>query len=259
MEQPKGLRLVEKAVEVLDQLAEKGELSVAQLAELTGEPRSSLYRLISSLESRNLVEPASSRGLIRLGTRLLSWGAATQAGLSIRDRALPVMEWVNSASELTTYLLVRRDYMGVCIERLEGLRVSSLSLMLGGFISLHLGAAPRALLAFSDRGFWQEYVDHHELESPTGQKPLTPKTLFELLEIERSQGYTISDGDVSEGIASIGAPVFNHAGKVEAAISVSGIRAQVLEGEADRTIELVIGAAREISALMGAPKNLKLD
>lgn len=259
MEQPKGLRLVEKAVEVLDQLSEKGELSVAQLAELTGEPRSSLYRLISSLESLKLVEPASSRGLVRLGTRLLSWGAATQAGLSIRDRALPVMQRVNEDCELTTYLLVRRDYMGVCIERLEGLRVSSLSLMLGGFISLHLGAAPRALLAFSDRSFWKDYVANHELESPTSRPQLTEASLFELLNQERSQGYTVSDGDVSEGIASIGAPVYNHLGKVEGAISVSGIRAQVLEGEADRIIKLVVDAAAEISSVMGAPKNPRLD
>lgn len=259
MEQPKGLRLLEKAVDVLDQLAEKGELSVAQLAELTGEPRSSLYRLISSLESRNLVEPASSRGLIRLGTRLLSWGSATQARLSIRDRALPVLQRINEDCELTTYLLVRRDYMGVCIERLEGLRVSSLSLMLGGFMSLHLGAAPRALLAFSDRAFWKDYVANHELESPTELPPLTEDHLLELLEQERSQGYTISDGDVSTGIASIGAPVYNHLGKVEAAISVSGIRAQVLEGEADRIIEIVVSAGREISDLMGAPRAPKLD
>jgi DNA-binding IclR family transcriptional regulator len=48
-------------------------------------------------------------------------------------------------------------------------------------------------------------------------------------------------------------------GRVETAISVSGIRAQVLEGEADRMIDLVVRASKEISALMGAPKNLKLD
>tara|TARA_B110000259_G_scaffold176071_1_gene211888 strand:+ start:717 stop:1496 length:780 start_codon:yes stop_codon:yes gene_type:complete len=257
LEQPKGLRLVEKAVEVLDQLADKGELSVAQLSELTGEPRSSLYRLISSLESRNLVEPASSRGLIRLGTKLLTWGAATQAGLSVRDRALPILKKLNSDSGLTTYLLLRRGYTGVCIERLEGLRVSSLSLMLGGVIQLHLGAAPRALMAFADRKLWQEYLDNQSLESPTSQVPLSPVKLLALLESERSKGVTISDGDVSEGIAAIGAPVYGHGGKVEAAISVSGIRAQVLEAEAEDTMTLVKIAAQEISLLMGAPRNLQ--
>lgn len=254
MESPKGLKLVEKAVEVLDQLAERGELSVAQLAELTGEPRSSLYRLIASLESLRLVEPASSRGLIRLGTRLLSWGAATQTGLSVRDRALPVMKRINEACELTTYLLVKRDYHGVCIERLEGLRVSSLSLLLGGFISLHLGAAPRALLAFSDREFWKEYADNHDLESPTDLPPLSRDKLFALLEKERAQGYTVSDGDVSSGIASIGAPVYNHLGKVEGAISVSGIRQDVLADKEAEIIKLVTEGAAEISDLLGAPR-----
>jgi DNA-binding IclR family transcriptional regulator len=253
MESPKGLKLVEKAVEVLDQLAQRGELSVAQLAEFTGEPRSSLYRLIATLETLRLVEPASSRGLIRLGTRLLSWGAATQSGLNVRDRALPVMQRINESCELTTYLLVQRDFHGVCIERLEGLRVSSLSLLLGGFISLHLGAAPRALLAFSDRAFWQTYADQQELESPTELPPLKPAQLFELLEAERGQGYTISDGDVSSGIASIGAPVYNHLGQVEAAISVSGIRQDVLGDTREEIIRLVTEGASEISAALGAP------
>lgn len=256
MESPKGLKLVEKAVEVLDQLARRGELSVAQLSELTGEPRSSLYRLIASLESMRLVEPASSRGLVRLGTRLLSWGAATQSGLSVRDRALPVMNRINGTSELTTYLLVKREYHGVCIERLEGIRVSSLSLLLGGFISLHLGAAPRALLAFSERQFWTEYADNHELESPTELPQLSRDKLFALLERERAQGYTVSDGDVSSGIASIGAPVFNHLGKVEAGLSVSGIRQDVLEEKEAQIIKLVTEGAAEISDLLGAERKL---
>lgn len=256
MESPKGLKLVEKAVEVLDQLARRGELSVAQLSELTGEPRSSLYRLIASLESMRLVEPASSRGLVRLGTRLLSWGAATQSGLSVRDRALPVMNRINGTSELTTYLLVKREYHGVCIERLEGIRVSSLSLLLGGFISLHLGAAPRALLAFSERQFWTEYADNHELESPTELPQLSRDKLFALLERECAQGYTVSDGDVSSGIASIGAPVFNHVGKVEAGLSVSGIRQDVLEEKEAQIIKLVTEGAAEISDLLGAVRKL---
>lgn len=256
MESPKGLKLVEKAVEVLDQLARRGELSVAQLSELTGEPRSSLYRLIASLESMRLVEPASSRGLVRLGTRLLSWGAATQSGLNVRDRALPVMNRINGTSELTTYLLVKREYHGVCIERLEGIRVSSLSLLLGGFISLHLGAAPRALLAFSERQFWTEYADNHELESPTELPQLSRDKLFALLERERAQGYTVSDGDVSSGIASIGAPVFNHVGKVEAGLSVSGIRQDVLEEKEAQIIKLVTEGAAEISDLLGAVRKL---
>lgn len=252
MDSQKGLKLVEKAVEVLDRLAENGELSVAQLATITGEPRSSLYRLISSLESLGLVEQASSRGLIRLGTKLIYWGAATQSGLSVRDRALPIMREINQETGLTTYLLVRRGNVGVCMERLEGIRVASLALLLGGSLPLHVGAAPRALLAFSNPDSWEEYANNNVLESPVAEESMSKEGLFTLLESERKQGFTISDGDVSLGISSIGAPVFNHKNSIEAAISVSGIHSQVLGENRERHIEHVVDGARRISELMGA-------
>ena len=101
---PKGLRLVEKTVEVLNLLASEGQFNIAQLAEKTGEPRSSLYRLMGRLEQLQLVESGSQRGYFRLGTHLLLWGAATQSGLDVRDRALPVLKRLREETELTSPL-----------------------------------------------------------------------------------------------------------------------------------------------------------
>jgi DNA-binding IclR family transcriptional regulator len=251
METPKGLRLVEKAVELVDHLAEHGELTIAQLAELTGEPRSSLYRLVGSLEHLGLVEPASSRGYFRMGTHLIEWGAATQAGLNIRDRALPVMERIRSETGLTVYLLVRRGWRGVCVERLEGLRVAALDLVLGGSLPLNVGAAPRALLAFEPEAFWRDYLEHSSLTALTPKTPTTSAELYRVLADERKNGYTISDGDVTPGIAALGAPILDHSGAVAAALSVSGLREEVVGADADRVRLLVLEGGIEISTAMG--------
>jgi len=251
MESPKGLRLVEKAVEVLDRLAEHGELTIAQLAEHTGEPRSSLYRLLGSLERLKLVERASARGYFRLGTHLLKWGAATQARLNVRDRALPVMENIRSQTGLTVFLLIRRGWSGVCVERLEGLRVASLALVLGASLPLHVGAAPRALLAFEPEEFWREYAEHAEFTPLTPRTPTSPTELYQLLSAERVAGYIISDGDVTPGIAALGAPIRGHKNSIDAALSVSGLREEVLGADADHVRSLVIEGAAEISRAMG--------
>lgn len=251
METPKGLRLVEKSVEVLDRLAEHGALTIAQLAEHTGEPRSSLYRLLGSLERLNLVEPASSRGYFRLGAHLLTLGAATQAQLSVRDRAMPVMENIRSQTGLTVFLLIRRGWTGVCVERLEGLRVASLALVLGGSLPLHVGAAPRALLAFEPEEFWREYVEHAEFTPLTPLTPTSPSELRKLLVEERAAGYTISDGDVTPGIAALGAPIRGHRESIEGALSVSGLRGEVIGEDAAHVRSLVVEGAAEISRNMG--------
>jgi DNA-binding IclR family transcriptional regulator len=252
MESPKGLRLVEKTVEVLNLLADREEMTIAQLAEMTGEPRSSLYRLLRRLEQLELVEPTAARGHFRLGTHLLRWGAAAQSGMNVRKRALATMEHMRSQTGLTVYLVVRRGWHAVCVERLEGNRVSSLVLQLGGSLPLHTGAAPHALMAFEPQEFWKTYVDHNTLDAMTEQTPVTAKALYDQLTEERDQGYCVSDGQVTNGIASLGAPILDHRGAVLAAVSVSGLRDEVVgDAHADLVRDLVTSGADAISRAMG--------
>jgi DNA-binding IclR family transcriptional regulator len=66
-----------------------------------------------------------------------------------------------------------------------------------------------------------------------------------------SQGYSVSDGDVTAGIAALGAPVFNHRGELAAALSISGLRAQILGAEQNRNVGLLLESARNVSAALG--------
>jgi len=62
----------------------------------------------------------------------------------------------------------------------------------------------------------------------------------------------VSDGDVTPGIAALGAPVFNHRGEVVGALSISGLRVQVLGPEVrTRNIKLLVEAADAASARLG--------
>jgi DNA-binding IclR family transcriptional regulator len=252
MEEPtSGLRLVEKTVEVLNLLADHGELTIAQIGELTGEPRSSLYRLLRRLEQLKLVENADRRGYFRPGTHLLHWGASVQKNIEVAKRALPTLQEMRRRTGLTAYLVVNRSGQAVCIERLPGIRVTSQVLQLGGSLPLHAGAAPRALLAFSPESDWDDYVAQHPLAPMTSHTPATAERLFEVLREERDRGYTVAAGDVSIGLASLGAPVYSHKGEVIAAISVSGLHDDILGDNLDTVSELVMSSAAEISAAMG--------
>lgn len=71
-------------------------------------------------------------------------------------------------------------------------------------------------------------------------------------EIHRHHGYAISDEDVTVGITSVGAPIFDHTGHIHAAISVGGLRTAVLgDGRGERAVQLVTDGAAEISRKMG--------
>ncbi len=172
--------------------------------------------------------------------------------LDERQAALPVMERIHEATGETIFLCVRRGDEAVCIERIDGLRVQSLVLQLGGSLPLHAGAAPRALLAWEPRESWEAYVaGAPELHRYTDRTPATREELFAELEPTLRQGYAMSDEDVTSGIGSLAVPIFDYSGAVRCAISVGGLRELLLEERRNEVVELLIEGAREISAALG--------
>jgi DNA-binding IclR family transcriptional regulator len=245
------VRSLAKAVLLLEALAEEGEATPRRLSEVLNEPRTTVYRLLTGLQALDMVETGTRAGTYRLGWRLLRLGSAVIARLDERQAALPVMERIHECTGETVFLCVRRGDDAVCIERLDGLRVQSLVLRLGGSLPLHLGAGPRVLLAWEPREEWEAYVERVPLEPLTEKTPTTRDELFEELEQAVEQGYALSDEDVTAGIASLGAPVFDYTGRVRAAISVGGMRKFVLEEIRAEAVELLTAGARDISVALG--------
>jgi len=245
------IRALAKAVHLLEQLAEEREATPRRLAELLDEPRTTTYRLLRSLEALDLVEPGARPGAYRLGWKLMRLGAAVVERLDERQAALPVMEHVHERIGETVFLLVRRGWDAVCIERLEGLRVQSIALRLGGSLPLHVGAGPRALLAWEPREVWEEYLRSGQLTALTDRTPTTRTALVRELEATLAQGYAVSDEDVTPGIASLGAPIFDYTGGVRAALSIGGLKSLLLGDDRATFAKLVVDGAREISAALG--------
>lgn len=226
-------------------------MTVADIAESLGEPRSSVYRLLASLESLEMVEPGIDRSTHRLGLALLRLGSAVTARFDERQAALPSMESLHMETGETVFLCLRRDYEAVCIERLDGKRVQTLELRLGGSLPLHIGAAPRVLMAYEPESFWNEYAASGRLKDHGGGVSRRD-FLADMAEI-RENGYAISDEDVTPGIAAIGAPLFDYQGRMRAALSISGTKPSIL-GDRETMIERVLKAAGTASAALGYRK-----
>lgn len=247
---PGGVAVLGKAMSLIDLLAEHGEMTPARLADLVDEPRSTVYRLLSTLEELELVEAGHARGTYRLGLKLFRLGSTVVERFDARSAARPVMERLHEEIGETVFLCVRREREAVCIERIDGRRVALLELRLGGALALHLGAAPRALLAFEPSQAWETYLDNGDIEQRTPKSPRGRLEVLGELRATRERGYAISDQDVTLGVASVGAPVFGHDGSVRASLSVGGLRDLILAPEA-RVAELVVQAAEQVSHALG--------
>jgi len=238
-----GLQSVIKSFALVEALVDAGEANAATLAEELGEPRSSVYRMLATLQQIGVVEPGSRRGLHRPGLGLVRLGGLVLTRFDERQLLLPVLESLRAQTKETVHLALRRGNQAVFIERLQGESTNALAIKLGGVLPLHVGASPRALLAFEPDGFWDEYFTETVIEAPTKSAPTTEAEVRELLVEIRRTGVSISDGDVVPGVATVGAPVFDHRGVIRAAIAFN-----LLPGALHDDRDGWIGLARTASA-----------
>lgn len=246
-----SVQTIVKAAAILDALTRRRDASATELAEDLEEPRSSVYRMLASLQQLGYVDPGARKGTYRLGLKLLQLGSEVQARLDVRAISLPVMERIHDETDETVFLCLRRGGDAVCIERLDGRRVTSLALQLGGALPLHVGAAPRTLLAFAPRKDWHAFLATHDLERFSPNTPIAAEELIASLEEIRKDGYSVSDEDVTPGIAALGAPVLDGRGQIVAALSISGVRNSILGESSEKLIRLIVDGAAEISMALG--------
>jgi DNA-binding IclR family transcriptional regulator len=251
MASPK-VKVLGKAARLLEALAECPDSTAPSLAQQLGEPRPTVYRLVQDLMALDYVEEGRRPGTYRLGLGLFRLGSLVGLRFDVRETAAPLMDELHRALEETVYLVIRRHHEAVCIDRIEGLHIRAMALQLGGSLPLHLGGGPRALLAYQPRKYWDEYFSNVKLEPMTPRTPTSKASIVALLEETLRLGYSVSDEDVTLGITSIGAPVFDHTGQVKAALSIGGLRSTIMEkGGRERAVKLVTGTATEISRRMG--------
>lgn len=170
--------------------------------------------------------------------------ALTAAGERVYDKALPQDE---TALQTVLDSLQAHGQVLVVVDQPNTIG----ALRIGDRQYLHIGAASRALLSFSDPEGWGQYLESPEFTAHPTRHALTRDQLVQHMEKEREQGYTLSDGDVQVGLAAAGAPIYGSSGEIIASISMSGLRDELIVDDIDTLSTHVRQAAAEISELMG--------
>ncbi|GAA3698542.1 IclR family transcriptional regulator C-terminal domain-containing protein [Arthrobacter ginkgonis] len=252
---PKTSAVLAKASALMEALAQERIATSTRLTELLNEPVTSVYRMLATLAEAGWVEQIGHRGAYRVGSKMLSLAGELTRRLDIRRAAVPVLRDIHEQTGETTFLCIRSGTRAVCIERIDGTRVSSRVLKLGESLPLHVGAAPRALLAFESRDAWEEYASIVAHSGEPWRDVRSRTEFFAGLEEIQAQGFVRNDNNVTPGIAAVGAPIFNHRGEVVASLSASGLREGILTepAEGPSVTELVLRGAQALSDYLGSP------
>ena len=198
--------MLDKAVALLGVVG-TGPASLAGLVDGTGISRPTAHRLALALEHHGLLS-RDGAGRFVVGARLTELAATAPDPLLLA--AAPVLREVMAATGESAQLYRRSGASRVCVAAAErdghGLRDS---VPVGAVLTMGAGSAAQVLLAWSPAD---------ELETALAGAAFTAADLAAV----RRRGWAQSAGQREEGVASVSAPVRDGAGRVVAAVSVSG-------------------------------------
>ena len=242
-----------KAFKVLEAFSvEQPERSFTEIVEACGLGRTNTHNILKTLVALNCLSQTHTKGLYRVGPKLFELGSLYLVNVNLRRVAMPHL--IRLADEFgdTAYLCVEDRGEALCLERVDGPSPIKVTvLQRGGRMPLHAGAAPLAIL--SGKGD----VDIAAIVQAKGFTRFTEHTVKSLPQLMktirkiRAQGYSESWEDVTVGVGSLGAPVFDALGEVVGAISIGGLLSRY-EGERKAAyIHLVKETAAGISKELG--------
>ncbi|AKK02974.1 IclR family transcriptional regulator [Corynebacterium epidermidicanis] len=224
-----GIKVLDRSVLILQAVAGSPR-TLAQLCEDTGLPRATTHRLASALEMHDfLSRDEDGRWLIGPGLAALT---ASQGDALIKA-ATPIMEDLMEQIGESMQLYRIAGTSRICVAAVSPASGLQNTVPVGTRLSLSAGSAARVFAAFSPA---------------ETRKRLNADEHFaaEDLDKVRSQGWAASFSEREAGLASVSVPVFNQAGVVVAALSVSGPDARFPRTAGEEWGPLLVAAATQL-------------
>jgi DNA-binding IclR family transcriptional regulator len=241
---------VEKAFAILEMFAtENRGYTISEVSRFLRLPISTASSLLYTLQSCGYAQ-RDSEGRFFLTMKMLVEGNKALSQMSLRDVARSELQRVRETTGLTVYFAVRDFDHAVYIDKLDGGSLMRPVYHVGQRMHMHHSATGKVLLAYlSDEQVGQ-------IAERTGLPKSTANTLSSLTALKdhltrvRAQGYAIDDEETMLGLRGVAAPIFDHNGRVVAALGAGGTVFEV-SGNIRDIIDVVKGSAAELSIKLG--------
>lgn len=246
-----GVQSVDRAISVLEILAQRGEAGVSEVAAEIDVHKSTAFRLLGALEARGLVEQAGERGKYRLGFGIVRLAGAVTGRIDITQQGRPVCERLAEEIGETVNIAVLQEHYAINLYQVRGPGAVTAHNWVGQLTPLHATSSGKILLAYLPS------EERAALLAEAGLKKVTPHTITAKTKLEkhlaeaREAGYAWTKEELEIGLHAMAAPVLDRDGQVIAAVTASGPSYRFTEERMRELSPVLIKGAEEISHRMG--------
>lgn len=245
-----SVQTVDRAANVLRLVSEADGQSLTEISEAASLPASTVYRLLTTLQSHRMVEFDEQRQLWYVGLETFRMGAAYLRRRKLAERGRAVMRTLQIETGETANLAVNDDEGVVFVTQVETHQPIRAFFRPGTRGDYHSSGIGKAIMAYFDN-------TKIDIIAARGLPKYTDFTLTDLaalksdLESTRARGWSIDNEERHLGMRCVAVPIFNEYSEPIGGISVSGPSVRVTPEQDALFGPMVRDAAQEITDLSG--------
>jgi IclR family transcriptional regulator, pca regulon regulatory protein len=234
-------------------------LSLTDVVSLLKLNKSTVFRLLSTLETMGYLERDPQTRRYRPSLKVLHLGYTVINSLEVRQVARPYLENLSREVEETVSLCLLDGNHVIYVDRVRNKSIVGVLLKIGSRIPAHSATVGKVLLADLASEELDIFLNSAELTQCTPRTISKREALVAELMKVRKKGYAICDGELAVGLRAAGAPIYNHQQKAVAAVNVSGSSTTITLNHLKKVIvPAVVRTAAQISFALGyAPADMQ--
>ena len=244
-----GTQRLFAVLEALSQQPKVG-LPLEEVTQICGLPKTTVYRMLYSMQKLGYVEQDPVTTLYSLAGKFFEMGANALPYQRLTVIAKPLMQTLLLSFGESVNLAVPKGGGAIYIAVLESPKPHRVAASVGGFSFLHSTSVGKAIAAYLPDEDRERQLNRHGLPPLTSTTITSRQRFDEELSRVRSEGVALDNEENAPGIICVGGPIFASAKQPIAALSVSGPSIRMSQNlPAIQTA--VREAVRRISTLLG--------
>ena len=200
------------------------KFTVSQLEEMTGFNRTTIYRILSTLEKSGMLIKDSQSKSYKMGPLAYHLGNIYLSNANYKDSILRILEKISKESAESVGIAHRVGNKVVSLFEVETYQMVKINDQPGTFYPMNRGCYGKCLMAYHDPLVVEKLLEEITFEKVAPNALTDKEAILQEYARIREQGYVESIDEVAAYICAVGVPLRNPDQRVENVVAISFFR-----------------------------------